>query len=434
MSNVHVPRGQTATLDRVEGELRLGNNATVQASNGKNVVVTGGVYLEGKAYVNCDLECNLLESRAFLSKSKEFTWQSETARLDLTGRYAGKLEVNGNLTVHKQLNVSHSVKVTGQIDSSDIDIGGKIQARAIKCNTMRVGGRADIENTFEAQSVDVGGKVVAAGQVKLGDINVGGEVEVGGGSIRGNIRVGGKFISKGQLEFGELMVYGSGSLPAGCKGRKISTFGKLEVAGEINCEIIEAGGAVKISGDCYAQKIEVGGKFEVVGSLFVSDKLEGYGIVEVSGNLESTNLHVSGKLEANRILVKEEADISGKTETKQGLKAKMVTIRSGSRFEGVLIAYRVEVGKSADLSYGGWANWAAKIAAAGAMARVDDVYSSEVIIGPMSRAARIFGNKVSIENCSAVWQVTYTEELKIAEGATVSEQPRKVDNLPKPPF
>ena len=85
MSDLHIPRGQTATLDRVDGELRVGNNATIQASNGKNVVVTGSVYLEGKAYVNCDLECDSLESKMFFSKTKEVSSQSNRARLELTG-------------------------------------------------------------------------------------------------------------------------------------------------------------------------------------------------------------------------------------------------------------------------------------------------------------------------------------------------------------
>ena len=435
MSDLRVPRGQTVKLDTVDGELQLGNNATIEASNGKKVTVTKGVYLEGKAYINCDLECDSLESKIFFSKTKEAISGSNRARLELTGRYVGKLEVNGNLTVHKQLNVSHTIKVTGLISAGDVDVGGRVQAGAVKCQRMRVGGRADIQNSFEATSVDVGGKVVAPGLVKLGDLNVGGEVEVGGGSITGNIRVGGKFSSKSTLEFGELLVYGKGSLPAGCKGRRVSTFGRLEVAGNITCDYIQAGGVIEISGDCHAQKIEVGGKLEVSGSLFVSDKLEGYGVIEVSKNLESANLDVKGKLEANKILVKEEADISGKIETQQGLKANQVIVRTDSRCEGVLIGERVEVGKSADLGYGGWGgNWAARWAAAGGMARVDDVYAMEVVIGPMSKAARIFAAKVSIEQCSAVWQVIYTDELKIAEGAAVSEQPRKVDNLPKPPF
>ena len=150
MSDLHIPRGQTVTLDKVEGDLKVGNNATIQASNGKNVVVSGGVYLEGKAYVNCDLECDSIESGIFLSKHAEISSGGQRARLELTGRYVGKLEVNGNLTVHKQLNVSHSVKVKGSIDAEDIDVGGRIQADTIKCNRIRVGGRADIQHMFEA--------------------------------------------------------------------------------------------------------------------------------------------------------------------------------------------------------------------------------------------------------------------------------------------
>lgn len=434
MSDLRIPRGQTAVIDRVEGNLEVGHNAAVQARDGKSVVVTGDVYLEGKAYVKGDLECDSVESRVFFSRTGELTAGSQRARLELTGRYVGKLEVDGNLTAHKQLNVTHSVEVTGAINAGNIDIGGKIEANDIKCNRIRVGGRADIHNSFEAKSVDVGGKVEAHGTVKIGDLNVGGEAEVGGGSITGNIRVGGRFSSTKPLQFGELLVYGKGSLPAGCKGTKISTFGKLDIDGNITCDTIEAGGSIDIHGDCRSKHVELGGKMQVHGSLFVSDRFEGYGSAEVERSFEGHSLRVNGKFEADKMVVDEEADVSGKVEAKQGLKAKQVTVRTGTRCEGVIVAERVEVGKSADLSYGGWANFMAGWAAAGAMARVDDVYAAEVVLGPMSQAARIFANKVTLEQCSAAWQVTYTEELKIAEGAGVSEQPRKVDSLPKPPF
>jgi hypothetical protein len=91
----------------VDGTLELGNNATLEASAGKKVTVKGGVLLEGKAYVNGDLECDFLESRVFLSKNKEISSGSNRARLDLTGRYVGKLEVNGNLTC-----INSSMQVT----------------------------------------------------------------------------------------------------------------------------------------------------------------------------------------------------------------------------------------------------------------------------------------------------------------------------------
>lgn len=433
-NKTRIPRGQTAILDRVEGNLEVGHNATIQACGGKNVVVTGDVYLEGKAYVKGDLECNSVVSGVFFSRTGEFTAGPQRARVELTGRYVGKLEVNGNLTAHKQLNVTHSVEVTGTISAENIDVGGKIEANDIKCYRIRVGGRAGIINTFEAQSVDVGGKVDAHGKVKIGDLNVGGEAEVGGGSITGNIHVGGRFISTKPLQFGELLIYGKGSLAADCKGVKISTFGKLDVCGNIACDTIQAGGSIDIHGDCHSKHVELGGKLEVRGSLFVSDKFEGYGSAEVEHNFEGRSLRVNGKFKANEIIVEEEADVSGKVEAKQGLKAKQVTVRTGSRCEGVIVAEHVEVGKSADLSYGGWANFMAGWAAAGAMVRVDDVYANEVVLGPMSQAARIFAAKASLERCSTVWQVSYTDELKIAEGAGVSEPPRKVDSLPKPPL
>ena len=369
------------------------------------------------------------------SKTKETCYRSNRARLELTARHMGRLEVNGNLMVHQQLSVSHIVQVNGSISAGDIDVGGRIQANAIKCNRMRVGGRADVRDEFEAASVDVGGKVISLGMVKLGDLRVGGEVEVGGGSITGNIRVGGKFSSKSLLEFNELLVYGKGSLPAGCKGHKVSTFGKLEFDGDLTCDYIEASGFIEIMGNCHAEKVEVGGKLQVNKSLTVSGKLESYGLTEVNGDIESIQLHTVGKLVANKVTVKQEADISGKLETIQGLKAKQVTVRSGGRCDGILIGELVEVGKSVDLSYGGFGpRWGAAWAVAGGMAKVDDIYAIQVVIGQMSRARSIFADIIKLEQCSFVRQVTYTQELKVDPDAKIDEPPRKVDNLPKPPF
>jgi len=449
MSDLRIRRGQNVTLDTVDGELKVGHNATLQAAGGKTINVSKGVYLEGKAYVNGSLECDSIQSEVFMSKTGELNAGGQSARLELIGRYVGKLEVSGNLTVHKQLNVSHSVEVKGAIIAGDIDVGGKIEAGAVKCGRMRVGGRADVQNRLEAQSVDVGGKVVASGPVKIGDLNVGGEAEVGGGSITGSIHVGGKFIAKAPLEFGELQVYGRGCLPAGCKGHRISTFGKLEVGGDLTCDIIGAGGVIEISGSCTSQKAEVGGKFEVSGSLHVSDLFKGCGNSQISGVLECRQLAFSGKLAAGKIVVQEEADISGKTEVKEGLKARLVTVRSGSRCEGTLIGEQVIIGKSADVSCNQvGVDWVIEhhaillnqaivsrgLWAGGGMARVDDVYGKEVVLGAMCRAGRIFADKVKLEQGSAAEQVTYTDEFKMDFGAAVSEEPKKTDTLPKPPF
>ena len=315
MTDLHIPRGQTVTLTRVEGDIEVGHNATMQSDEGKSIVVAGDIYLEGKAYINGNLECESLQSGIFLSRHREINVGGQRARLDLTGRYVGKLKVDGNLAVHKQLSVSHSVEVQGTISAGDIDVGGKIEAEAIKCGRIRVGGRADVRGLFEASSVEVGGKV-EGGIAKIGDLNVGGEAEFDGGSIKGNIRVGGRFTSKSPLEFGDLLVYGKGELTGGSKGHKISTFGKLEVNGDLNCDIIETGGVIEIRGDCRSQRVETGARLEVGGVLHVSDRIEGVGVTEVGGNLESTHLKISGRLVANKIIVGEDADISGKIEAK----------------------------------------------------------------------------------------------------------------------
>ena len=138
MSDLHVGRGQTVTIDKVDGELKLGNNATIQASDGKTMVVTKGVYLEGKAYVNGNLECDSVQSGVFLSKTGELNAGGQRARLELTGRYVGKLEVSGNLTVHKQLNVSSLRASQRRNRSGDIDVGGKIEATPVKCGRIEL--------------------------------------------------------------------------------------------------------------------------------------------------------------------------------------------------------------------------------------------------------------------------------------------------------
>ena len=70
MSDLRIRRGQTVTLDTVDGELKIGNNATIQAADGKTINVTKGVYLEGKAYVNGNLECDSVQSEVFIQKQE----------------------------------------------------------------------------------------------------------------------------------------------------------------------------------------------------------------------------------------------------------------------------------------------------------------------------------------------------------------------------
>ncbi|MGD0644228.1 MAG: hypothetical protein ABSA75_04920 [Candidatus Bathyarchaeia archaeon] len=190
-----------------------------------------------------------------------------------------------------------------------------------------------------------------------------------------------------------------------------------------------------MSGDCHAERVEVGGKFEVSGSLFVSNRLEGFGATRITGNFEGKNLRVGGKFQANKITVNEEADISGKLETQEGLKAKQLTVRSGTQIDGTIIGERVEIGKSPDLSYGAWGStWPTKWAMTSGNVKVQDIYAQAILMGTMCRAARIFAKTVKLEQGCAVEQVTYTEDLKTDSGVAICQPPQKVTNLPPPPF
>jgi cytoskeletal protein CcmA (bactofilin family) len=173
MPDVHVEKGSTARLDNVDGELRVGGGAKIAAAKGKAVTVAKGAYFEGNAVIDCDFQCDSLKVER------------------------GRLTVSGNLTVHKGLDVAHTVEASGTISAHDIDVGGKMSARSISCvGSIRVGGIVDVKETMEAESVEVGGKVAVSGAVKLTDLGVGGKADVGGGSIKGHTNVGGIFSAR----------------------------------------------------------------------------------------------------------------------------------------------------------------------------------------------------------------------------------------------
>ncbi len=216
MADYHVPRGATVKLDRVEGELTVGHHATIEASNSNLVSISGGAYFEGAAEIDCDFECDSLRVSS-----------------------GGILKVQGDLAVHKLLDVDHSIEVSGSIRAAEIDVGGRINARNLSCTLMRVGGKVEVTDKLEAESLNVGGKVEAPGVVTIRDFDVGGQAELGGGKISGKIHVGGKFEAESKLEFGDLWVIGRTSLGAGSKGTRISTNGKFSVSGDFECDEME---------------------------------------------------------------------------------------------------------------------------------------------------------------------------------------------------
>lgn len=417
MPDVRVDRGRTAELETVDGELKVAGNARITAARGKLVTVTGGAYFESNAEIDCDFECDSL-------------------KVD-----TGKLRVTGNLTVHKAADVAHTLKVDGKISAQEIDVGGKMYAGSVSCGgSVRVGGIVEVTESLEAESVDVGGKVVVRGTVKIKDLYVGGKAEVGGGSILGQVKVKGVFASRGPLEFGEMQVYGKCTLPAGCKGKNISTFGKLSVAGALSCEEIKVEGFTEVHGDCRAGNIVINGWLRVHGFLVVSGALETNGSGEVRDDVTGADLRVGGRFRARKILLTNQADIAGELlETQQGIKAKAVTIRSGTTCRGPVVGGRVELGKSSFSLVNQGASWAGqsiRIRAVGRMTGAEDIYGEEVVLGKNSRCRRIFADKVEVGDGCTVEQVVYTEELRGAAKGRVffTRPPEKVQSLPPFPL
>jgi cytoskeletal protein CcmA (bactofilin family) len=409
VSDVHVPSGATMKVGRVEGELKVGNNARIQSADGEVVIVTEGAEFYGNATVDCDLKCqNLKVNRS------------------------GRLRVTGNLTVGGPIDVSNSIVVEKTMKADSVDVGGRVNAQSIQCKRMRVGGTAEISGLLQADSVDVGGKIEATGSLDVKDLQVGGKAVVGGGKISGTINVGGKFESSSKLEFGELQIFGTGSLYAGSRGRKVVASGKLEARGDLRCDQMEVYGVTSISGDCNAVRIDVKGKLDVTGSLTATEKLEIHGSTEVGRVFQGGRLQISGSFSAEKAIAAGDVEVHGAARTVKGLKATSIFVRSGSRCAGPIVAETVEVGGSGP----GMSAfvWGQRLRIQAGTSQVEDVYASRFVLGPGSKAKRVFGRVIELGSGCDVDEIAYVDEIKMAEHVTIAHPVRKVDNLGEPPL
>lgn len=409
MADMHVSSGTTVKLGRIEGELKVGNNARIQSAEGAAVVVTGGAEFYGNAEIECDFECQSLKVNR-----------------------SGKLRAQGNLTVNGPVDVSNSITVEKLLKADSVDVGGHVNARSLSCKRIRVGGTAEISELLQAETIDVGGKIEARGRLDVKDLQVGGKAEVGGGAITGTINVGGKFESLSKLEFGDLQIFGFGSIAAGSSGKKILTSGKLEAEGDLHCDEIEVNGVTSISGDCDAARVVVKGKLDVKGSLAVSEGLEIYGSANVRETFNGGSLLVNGRFSADKALASENAEVHGSIETRKGLKAKVVLVGSSSRCKGPIVAEMVEVGASGP----GMSAfvWGQRLRVQAGTSQVEDVYSSKLVLGPGSRARRIFSESVELGSGCDVEEVTYVTGIKVDEHVKIAHSVKKVDKLGEPPL
>lgn len=238
MSNTSVKMGSTAWLGRVEGELKVGNNAKIETSDGKLVVVSKAAYFEGSAEVNCSLEC-------------------ETLKVGYRGRQP--LRIDGNLTVHKKLEIRESIEVSGTIQAEEIDVVGKIRAQSIKCDRFNALGNASVMGNLDCDDMEIS-KVT----------------NVQGNCVAKTVGVNGQLRLQGTLESTEsLVIYGSTDVSQVVKSPSLKIGGKFralraEIGGEIDlageaettqgllCNTVIIATGSKCTGPIVGDRVEVG--------------------------------------------------------------------------------------------------------------------------------------------------------------------------------
>lgn len=213
MSNTSVKRGSTVRLGRVEGELKVGNNAKIETSSGneKLVVVSEGAYFEGSAEVNCSLEC-------------------KTLKVGYRGRQS--LRIDGNLTAHKKLEIGESIEVLGTIEAEEIEVIGKIRARSIKCERFNALGNAQVIGNLDCDVMEIS-KVT----------------KIQGNCVAKTVGVNGELRLQGTLESAEsVVIYGSADVSQVIKSPS------LKIGGKFRALRAEVGGEIDLTGEAETEQ------------------------------------------------------------------------------------------------------------------------------------------------------------------------------------
>src|SRR5438094_9466326 len=99
MGDISIPKGATAKLGRVEGDLRVGQGARAE-SEGAIIEVTGRVICEGEAEFQGSLSCSEFSARGAWRAGGKIKIVGE---LKATGEVMGE---NGQLYIDGSLNTS----------------------------------------------------------------------------------------------------------------------------------------------------------------------------------------------------------------------------------------------------------------------------------------------------------------------------------------
>jgi cytoskeletal protein CcmA (bactofilin family) len=414
MPDQAVSAGSTAKLGVVQGDLRVGRNATILPESGRKVTVSGTAHIEGPVTIECDFECGSMrvEGRGFGP--------------------GGDVVVKGNLLARGDLEIDASAQVHGTVTAERVDVGGHLESMGVISKGVRVGGHMKTKGALRADDVDVGGHMAAIGSVDITNLRVGGHAEIAGGTVKGDIKVRGHFRTSGKLTYGTVQVYGHLVLPAGSTGESLTAHGRVEFEGDATCKVLEVNGVAKAQGNLETSNLKVNGKLDVKGSLAVAERFEVLGSAEAKNQIECGALTVGGRLVADRIVASGRAEVGGQVWTSRGLKAKEVVVGAGSRIDGPIAGESVEIGRGL-VSGGFWAQMST-LHTLGHLTRVEDVYGKDVRVERYSQAKRIYGETVRMQAGSMADEVNYSKEADISEGVHLERPSKKVDRLPDASF
>ncbi|MHA1367719.1 MAG: hypothetical protein ACTSP5_15105 [Candidatus Heimdallarchaeota archaeon] len=251
MSEKIIERGQVVKLDRVEGNLKIGRDATLVAENG-TIVVTGSI-----------------------TASRDFFCEGNLVARNLRCK-DGSVEINGDLEIEQYVNVDKSLSVNGHVISPEIICGGTFRVDTyVTSETIKIGGKMKVQGNVQAETVTVGGTLKIRGESDIGTIAVGGVVKLSekvdidlikvGGSVSvltgtiDTVDVGGVFKAIDKVEINVLSVGGSARFDEDSFVKEIDVGGVVKALGDLKFETIDVGGSVKIEGNAEGISFKVGG-------------------------------------------------------------------------------------------------------------------------------------------------------------------------------
>lgn len=402
-----IERGTIAEIDVVEGNLLVGEGATLKAKSGNKIFVNGRVDFEGDADILSSLEAKELWGEDCRIKISGDLTVTESIHLE-----DGDLIIEGQL-VAGDVDVDRRVRVKDSLKCKVLSVGGSLEVGGdIEAVELSVGGSISVRNNIKGDALKVGGSVDVKGVAELERLEVGGRAKVGGGKIN-NIDVGGTFESTGKLKFGRIDVGGTVRLSA-CEGEgKVSVGGLLRVDGNFIFDEVSVGGTLEVFGSAEGNSVEVGGTVKVSGDAFFKRSLNVGGFARVGKELRAGNVSVGGSLEAE-ICFAEKVRVGGRVETQRGTKSKLFEIGRHGKVTGPVVAEQVEVHDHAEL---------------------EDIYADLLVMGKHSSAHNVYVKRAVLNSgCKISGELVYTQELELGERLGLSYEPKKVEKLPEPPI